>query len=274
MTRGYVWLLLTIGLHGAVLHAHPESEVAVAELTRWIERTPHQPSLWFARSSHHRDHGRWKEAEADLVATEKLAPHHPGLDLAFAQVFLETHRWTEARERAERVLAADDRTAAAHLLKARACARLGETKQARESYSRALLLLDEPAPELFLERTALPATLEVQLAELEEAMSRVGSAHVLMLKALELEVAAGRIEAALRRLDRLAAQSERKETWLKRKGDLLAASGRHDDARLAYHQSRAAIATLPDWLQKSPVLLGLLQDLDQAQKALSTVQHP
>ncbi len=268
------WLLLTIGLQAGELLAHPESEVAVAELTRWIERTPQQPSLWFARSVHHRDHGRWDAAEADLVATERLAPHHPGLDLAFAQVFLETRRWAKARQRAERVLAEDDRAAAAHLLKARACSRLGDTHQARASYSRALSLLDEPTPELFLERTALPATVEVRLAELEEAMARVGAAHVLMLKALELEIAAGRTEAALGRIDRLAAHSERQETWLKRKGDLLAASGRPNEARLAYRQSRAAIAALPDWLQKSPTLLGLVDDLQRAQEKLPLIQHP
>lgn len=272
--RSRGWLLLAIGLQIGGLHAHPESEVAVAELSRWIERTPHQPSLWFARSTHHREHGRWDAAEADLVATERLAPHHPGLDLAFAQVFLETQRWAEARRRAERVLAVDDRSAAAHLLNARACSRLGDTQQARASYSRALSLLEEPTPELFLERTALPATVEVRLAELEEAMARVGAAHVLMLRALELEIAAGRTEDALRRIDQLAAQSERKETWWKRKGNLLAASGRSHEARLAYSQARAAIAALPGWLQKSPALLGLLDDLQRDQDKLPTVPSP
>jgi predicted negative regulator of RcsB-dependent stress response len=151
---------------------------------------------------------------------------------------------------------------------------LGDTQQARASYSRALSLLEEPTPELFLERTALPATVEVRLAELEEAMARVGAAHVLMLRALELEIAAGRTDDALRRINQLAAQSERKETWWKRKGDLLAASGRSHEARLAYSQARAAIAALPGWLQKSPALLGLLDDLQRDQDKLPTVPSP
>jgi predicted RNA polymerase sigma factor len=67
----------------------------------------------------------------------------------------------------------------------------------------------------------------------------------LALAALDLEVALGRHQAALARLDRLLAEGPRNEAWLARRGELLERAGRRDEARGAYARALELIATRP-----------------------------
>ncbi|MBA2646756.1 MAG: tetratricopeptide repeat protein, partial [Pyrinomonadaceae bacterium] len=67
----------------------------------------------------------------------------------------------------------------------------------------------------------------------------------LQLAALDLELAQKRYDRALTRLERIAAQSPRKETWLARRGEILEQAGRKTEAHAAYAAALAAIETLP-----------------------------
>ena len=59
------------------------------------------------------------------------------------------------------------------------------------------------------------------------------------------ELSRGRYERALERLERIAAQSPRKEPWLIRRGEILEQAGRTDEARAAYAGALEAIESLP-----------------------------
>ena len=74
---------------------------------------------------------------------------------------------------------------------------------------------------------------------------RLGPIVALQLFAIEIELAGKRYDAALARLETLAAQSPRKEAWLAHRGDILEQAGRAPEARLAYEQALAAIESLP-----------------------------
>ena len=92
-------------------------------------------------------------------------------------------------------------------------------------------------------------------------MTRIGPAYTLQSRALELEEAHGFTDAALARLKSIAAQSERKEMWLKRRGDLLTRAGRAGEARAAYAEALVAIAKLPSWLRESAATAELVAEL-------------
>ena len=83
------------------------------------------------------------------------------------------------------------------------------------------------------------------IAGIDAAVERLGPIPALQLFAIELDVQQGRIDAALVRLDGLAARSPRKETWLARRGEILAQAGRPDEARTAYVAALAALEALP-----------------------------
>jgi predicted negative regulator of RcsB-dependent stress response len=83
----------------------------------------------------------------------------------------------------------------------------------------------------------------------------------LQLRALDLEISLRRFDDALSRVDLLTSTSERRELWLKRRGDILVSAGRQDEARAAYVAAQTAIAALPAWLVASPDMVRLSAEL-------------
>jgi len=71
----------------------------------------------------------------------------------------------------------------------------------------------------------------------------------------------GRLDEAIEQLDGLMQQAERKESWLLRKGDLLARSKRPEQARRSYRQALLAIEGLPAYLKEKPGTRELIEKL-------------
>ena len=68
---------------------------------------------------------------------------------------------------------------------------------------------------------------------------------MLELLAIDLELRKKNYDAALARLEQIAAQSQRKEEWLVRRGEILEQAGRAEEAHAAFMQAQAAIESLP-----------------------------
>jgi len=147
---------------------------------------------------------------------------------------------------------ADDPEALAE--RGRALERLGRHVDAGRSYSRAIAQYRAPAtpdPDLFLERArALAAAGRPEVDEairgLDEGIAVLGPLVSLGLYAADLEVRLGRYDAALARIDRLAKLSPRQESYLVRRGAILLAADRREEARQAYAEALADIARLPE----------------------------
>ena len=106
------------------------------------------------------------------------------------------------------------------------------------------------SPELYLESAEVlrEAGREGEaVAVLDEGMARLGRLGTLAAMALDLEIALGRTEAALRRVDALIAAAPRKEGALYRRGAILEKAGRVAEARAAYELALAAIAAVPEY---------------------------
>ena len=260
----FLFLLATmVALGPATVRAHPESGEAATELTRQINRNPADPSSWFNRSLHFRDHGQMRAAEADLKEVERLEPLFPGLDEAWAELFLATGRVPLARLRLDHAVTRRPSEIAPRILRARASARLGDLPAALSDYTFAIESLKEPRPELVLERASLALSPAQALVGIEDGLTRIGPVHVLLQRAYELELELGQEEQALRRLDQLMSGSERKEGWLKRRGDLFAKLGRPKEALQSYQDSKAAVDRLPEWLRADPTITRLTAELSR-----------
>lgn len=249
--RGWALSLLLITSPGAI-SAHPESEVAIVELSQWIARHPAQASLYLARSRHFFDHERWEECERDLKTAEKLDPQLEGLGLAYCRLYLATGAMAAAAQHVDAVLQHTPDEPTALILRARVRASSANPVGAVADLSRAIEVIPEPRPELYLERAALQTDPKEALRGIISGIERIGPAVPLMERALTLETQLGQVDDALRRLETMTSSSSRKEFGWKRRGDLLNAAGRTDDARNAYHQARAALASQPAWLQGTP----------------------
>lgn len=249
--------------------AHPELEAALTRLNAEIARAPGTADLYLQRGELYAAHEDWVMAEANYLHAAEVAPRLPGLERARGKLALSTGHARDALAHFESALALDARDVEALVFRARARAALQQRAAAAADLAAAVALLPNPRPELFLERAALLDSPAAAITSLDAAMVRVGPVHTLQLRALELEESLSRTENALARLEAIAAQSERQEAWLKRRGDLLARAGRAAEARAAYSAAIAAIAALPSWLRDSPDTARLAAELAKLVSTLS-----
>jgi tetratricopeptide (TPR) repeat protein len=253
----------------AVLQAHPEMESALERLNARIATAPTSAELYLERGELYAQHQEWIPAEANYLCAAELAPALPRLERALGLLSFATGDFRAAREHFERALAADPRDAESLIFRARIRARTNDRTAALADFDAALAVIASPRPELLLERASLCATVADAIRGLDAAIARIGPIHTLQLRALELETTAGLTDAALARLAAITHGSERKESWLKRRGDLLLATGRIAEAREAYAAALAAIQALPDWLRESPDVTRLMAELTRLTTNLS-----
>lgn len=247
-------LLLSLAWAGltAALRGHAEIDEAVARLNAAIAAAPAQAELYLARGELYARHADFIAAEANYLRAAELSPRLPRLDLLRGALALATGEPAGARAHLDRALAVDPCDAEALLLRARAHAGIAAGDRARRDLDAALALIAHPRAELYLERARMSATPAEAVRILDAGIARLGPIHTLQLRALELEESAGRFDAALTRLGQIIALSERREAWLKQRGDLLRRAGRPKEARAAYAAALAEIHALPVWLRESP----------------------
>lgn len=250
---GGLLLALVLGaVGGPPALAHPGVEEQIAVLDKLLEAKPEDATLYLRRGELHRIHKDWKSAERDYLHALKLNPDLAAVELCLGRMRFEAGDARQALEHLERYLELRPGDPEGRIARGRARAKLGRYLEAADDFTAALARAGESPsqPEIYLERAralvaAGPAQVDRALRGLDEGLQELGEPVSLQLYAVELEVGAARFDAALRRLDRLAAGSVRKEPWLMRKGAVLEAAGRPDEAGELYSRALDAISSLP-----------------------------
>ncbi|MEO7412162.1 MAG: tetratricopeptide repeat protein [Opitutaceae bacterium] len=243
------------------LTGHPDDADHRAALDALIASVPDSADLYLRRAAHSADHRQWAEAESDLRRAAQLEPNSAKVRVVSGRIYLAAGKLREARNQLDSALATVPAQPEALVLRARVHSQLGEINAAHTDYNSVIALLEEPSPSLYLERAALPIASLAALRGLDDGIARLGPTPALVERAIALELRLGRIDAALARLDLLAAHAERKEVFLKRRGDLFALAGRATEARGAYLQALASLEALPNWLRDSAESTRLLLEL-------------
>ena len=230
--------------------AHPGIDEQIARIDEQLASAPDDATLYLRRGELHRIHRDFKNAEADYRTALRLDPELRVAEFCLGRLQVEAGVPVEGRATLDRYLAAHPDDPQALAFRGRALVALGEPLPAAEDFSRAILHSDPPRPEDYLERaralaSAGPEHVGRALEGLDEGLRQLGEPVTLQDYAIELELGRRNFDAALRRLDRIAAQSVRQEPWLVRKASILEAAGRVDEARAAYRQTLASIGALP-----------------------------
>jgi tetratricopeptide (TPR) repeat protein len=134
------------------------------------------------------------------------------------------------------------------LMRGRANARLGRHEQAQADFGNALVAMTDKSEGVYLERAAELTKAkqpELALSVIEEGIVHVGPVLQLEQAAIELELALGRTDDALARIDFLIKHSSRKEQLFAKKAAILEQAGRPEAARTAREQALMAIDDLP-----------------------------
>jgi tetratricopeptide (TPR) repeat protein len=239
--------------------AHGAFDARVAALSARIEEQP-SADRYLERSVLYRGNGDLAAALADLKQAERLDPTRTDLGLHRGRLALDAGRPKEAVAPLQALLAETPNHPEANLALARALAELGQSRDAAAHYTRAIEAAPVAIPSHYLERAdVLLAAGEPQVAldGLDEGLSRLGPVVALANRAIEIELARGRVDAALVRLDRLALRASRQETWLARRAEILEDSGRRAEARAAYARALAEIERLPPRRRATPAMAQL-----------------
>ena len=262
---------LLYALLPSTARAHGDFHLVIAEIDKQIEANPKDPELYIRRGELHRTHQDWDSAYADFDRAAVLAPKLDAIDFVRGRLFLEANWLQSAMRVLDRFLSRQTNHVEGYITRARVQAKLTQHVAAAADFTRAIAFSPELWPDLFIERAQtlaaagdnyFPAALE----GIDEGIKKLGPLVTLQLYAIDLETKQKRYDGALARLDKIAKQSPRQETWLARRGEILQQAGRPGEAREAFKSALAAIAQLPPARRNVPAMLELEKRLQEQLK--------
>lgn len=261
-----VCVVVCLLLGPLTLCAHGPLHEEILRLTTELEKKPNDRDLLIQRGELFRVHELFSDARIDWEKAATLQPADATNDLRLGLIALGTRDTNGAVHLLERFATRVPTSLPGQLSAAEAARLAGDYSTSTRHWTAAIALSEEPRPEWFLERarTSEKGGLPVAeiLAGLDEGIGRYGPLPALQLKAVDLEVGRGDIDAALRRLSAIAERADRKERWLMRRGDVLLAAGRTNEARAEFHAARAALDLLPEKLKRAWIATDLRQQID------------
>jgi tetratricopeptide (TPR) repeat protein len=245
-----IWLLgvvIALALLSSFVQAHEGLHEQIAAVTAKIKRDPRNSLLYLQRGELYRLHRDWSRAAADYDRAERLQPGLKTIDLARGKMLLESGRFQRAKFVLDRFLKQQPDHYEGLVTRARVLAKMGARTEAVKDFTKAVAM--SPEPELYLERAQVIAPdengVDAALSGLDEGVKMLGPLVTLQLAAIDLELRCKNYDGALSRLELIAAQSERKEAWLVRRGEILQLAGREEEARAAFNAALVAIESLP-----------------------------
>ena len=262
--------LFLLLLGSAPAFAHPAFEAQIQHVEARMAKEPRDGALFLRRARLYLHHQHWDLALRDLDQAKKLGA--PGNEIGQVRGMLWMLRGDrkKAVEAFGEALALDPTDVVALIGRGRALRLEGRLGRATQDFERAVKLTGRETPVDVL--TAYARTLAAvddgaraaeAVAVLDRAMKTRGQATTLCLCAIELEVAAGEVDAALSRLDDLIARSPRKEMWLARRGDICVAAGRGEEGRADYALAIKLLEGRRPSRRRVPAILELERSLRQ-----------
>ena len=258
------------------LLAHGDLHEQILAVTEQIAKDPKNSELYLKRGELHRMHQEWDRAQADYDHAVALNPSLAVIDFTRGRMFLEANWPHSAKVCLDRFLLKHTNHVEGFIARARTLVKLEKPLDGARDFTTAIRYAPTGRPELYIERAqALTGAGDKHYAEalrgLDEGIERLGPLVTIQLHAIDLELKRKQFDAALARLEKIAAQSPRKETWLARRGEILLQGGRREEARAAYEQALKALDTLPPGRRNVPAMNELEKRIRAALEATRPV---
>lgn len=230
--------------------AHGAVHDQIAFVSSLLANNPLAAELYIKRGELYREDRAWQAAIDDFKRAAELAPEDGRADFHLGRALLEQGKPRDAIEALERALAKNPARTGAYIVRARAKVAEGDYLAAAEDYNLVITRLEHPRPELFLERAraykaAGTPYFTTALEGLNEGIAMLGDLPVLGIEIIAIATAAGRFDAALKQIEIEMKQTRRKERWLVKQGEILAAADEPERAHRSFAAALAAIASLP-----------------------------
>ena len=254
-----VGLAICLSVFPQFVRAHEGLHEQIVAITAKIKHDPKNASLYLQRGELYRLHRNWAQAASDYDHAARLQPGLTVVDLARGKMLFESRRFQRAKLALDRFLDRQPVHFEGLVTRARVLGKLGARLESARDFAQALALTSEP--ELYIERAEVlggdERYIQDALRGLDEGVKQLGPLVTLQLAAIDLELRHKNYNGALARLDAITAQSERKEMWLVRRGEILRAAGRNEEARQAFNAALAAIDSLPPNRRQTKAVIAL-----------------
>ncbi len=274
-TRPVLRLIVFISLAAQFpVWAHGDLHKQIARCTQKIQHEPARAELHLRRAELHRLHGEWDLALTDCASAEKLDPKTAAANLIRGKTFFNAGKFQQAKIALDVFLAAEPKHAEALLTRGRLLVKMNSPSAAERDFTAAINASASPQPDHFLERAqAMLAAqkIEAALAGLDEGIRKLGPLISLESLAVELELRQNHFDAALARVEKISAQSARKEAWLVLRGEIFERAGRRSEALAAFRQALAAMESLPPRRRETKTCRELQSKIELA---LARLQEP
>jgi tetratricopeptide (TPR) repeat protein len=247
---------ILIFLFASLLFAHEGLHEQIEAVTKEIRSNPNDADLYLRRGELFRWHGDAKKALSDYATAVRLNPALDIVDLYRGHLYSDRHEFGIGRKYLDRFLLKHPDHVDGHLTRARMLVATRNYPAAVQDYSEAIRHAPEATPEFFIEKSEAtsaqgPAHWADAIDSLDDGIEKLGPLVTLQLPAIDLELKRNHFDTALQRLDTLIAQSERKESWLFQRGQILQKAGRNAEAKAAFESAISAIESLPSNLRET-----------------------
>jgi tetratricopeptide (TPR) repeat protein len=251
------------------LHAHGTYHDLLSAVSAQIMAEPDNAELYIKRSALHLEHEDWKTALVDLERAQRHGASESDLGYLKGRALSAGGMYEAACEELDRYIADHTEVNMARLERARVLGKLGRHEASLEDYRSFLKGTMRMEPEFVIETAETMAALGLHdeaMSVLAEGITRIGNVPQLVLKALEFELAAGRFDAALERVDAIQKLMPRPEPWMAKRAAILTQADRTEAAQAAWTALRDHLLALPNLERGSHAMSRLLEE---AQRALS-----
>ncbi|MEO7298181.1 MAG: tetratricopeptide repeat protein [Verrucomicrobiota bacterium] len=253
--------------------AHGDLRGEIDTITQQLAVQVDDVSLLLKRADLYRLHGAFGLALADCQIAQQAKPDFVFTHFVRGKIFSDAHLYEEARSAMDKFLAVQKENSEAHLARARVLVQLGDFENGAADYSAAIRFAKVVKPDFFVEQADVwraVGKFETALLSLDEGIKKLGPIASLEIPAIELELDMRGYDKALARVDLLAAQSQRKEQWLFRRGEILEMAGRLSEAKMAYAKAAEAFVQLPLRFKQSESTKRIETQLAAANRRLET----
>ena len=253
---------------GSISEGHGAHDEFVAECLEELQAKPGDLDVHHKLAMAYVRHGDWELA---LVELDQLDGTAIDSRLTRAQALMLGGRHEEARKLLDSVLENSPKNTQALLERARVFAALNQPLASLADYRGAMSLTPSPDPLFCLEMAEMliaQSQSKEALAVIQKGLAARGDVPTLLMRAMEMEIAAADYDAALARMTLLEKQAPRPEPWMARRAELLAQAGRAGESRTAWSALKQRIAALPNLQRGTPELLALAAKADAALTSL------
>lgn len=257
-----------------VLHGHGAYDEELKRTDEQIAANPADGQHWFRRGFLNVLHGEWQTAMVDLEHADRLEPGKYATDWLRGQALMAGGKFDAAKSVLDDFLSAHPDHGGALTTRARVLDKLEQHEAALADFRASLMKTPNPEPDLVIEvaEALVARKLTEEAADLIDAhLKRMTQSPGLVMKALELEITLGRVDAALSRVDAMQKTAPRPEPWMAKRAAVLAQCGRAEDAKAAWTALRDHILALPNLERGSHSMSRLLEDAQTALKNSSII---